>query len=90
MGVGNVDSAKVTADKLCDFVSCAAFCRHAFKVEISATENKRVRVVAESLTAGNEVFNTVLTVGIGEILSVYVCGMLLYFAIAKRNLRFGN
>ena len=31
-----------------------------------------------------------LTVGIGEILSVYVCGMLLYFAIAKRNLRFGN
>ena len=31
-----------------------------------------------------------LTVGIGEILSVYVCGMILYFAIAKRNLRFGN
>ena len=29
-----------------------------------------------------------LTVGIGEILSVYVCGMLLYFAIAKRKLRF--
>ena len=31
-----------------------------------------------------------LTVGIGEILSVYVCGMILYFAITKRNLRFGN
>ena len=28
-----------------------------------------------------------LTVGIGEILSVYVCGMILYFAIKKRNLR---
>ena len=29
-----------------------------------------------------------LTVGIGEILSIYVCGMLLYFAIRKRRLRF--
>ena len=29
-----------------------------------------------------------LTVGIGEILSVYVCGMLLYFAIRKRNMKF--
>ena len=29
-----------------------------------------------------------LTVGIGEILSVYLCGMLLYFAIRKRNLKF--
>ncbi len=28
-----------------------------------------------------------LTVGIGEILSVYVCGIILYFAIKKRNLR---
>ena len=29
-----------------------------------------------------------LTVGIGEILSIYVCGLLLYFAIRKRNLLF--
>lgn len=28
-----------------------------------------------------------LTVGIGEILSVYLCGMILYFAIRKRNLK---
>ncbi len=28
-----------------------------------------------------------LTVGIGEVLSVYVCGLLLYFAIKKRNIR---
>jgi len=31
-----------------------------------------------------------LTVGIGEILSVYVCGLLLYAAIRKRNLRWKN
>ena len=28
-----------------------------------------------------------LTVGIGEVLSIYVCGMLLYAALRKRNLR---
>ncbi len=28
-----------------------------------------------------------LTVGIGEILSIYVCGMILYVALRKRNLR---
>ena len=64
---------------------------------IEYVQKKGALVIAAAGNSGDteelyypSAYDGVLTVGIGEILSVYVCGLLLYAALKKRNLRFGN